>query len=159
MAHRYVAIDPLALLLSPSVYVRLTLPDPPPPDVLTKEIALLVRGMDETERTLPPPGSGRGAAPLARAPRYRRPGRAGEVEQAVDVLDRNGFSTGLGGGRNHRPKSARRRRLGAAWPVTRTVGLGGSRLRRGGACPLPRPERAELNSPAPAPGRGVRVFS
>jgi hypothetical protein len=49
MAHQYVAIDPLALLLSPSVYVRLTLPDPPPPDVLAKEIALLVHGMDATE--------------------------------------------------------------------------------------------------------------
>lgn len=52
MAHRYVAIDPLALLLSPSVYVRLTLPDPPPDGVLAKEIALLVRGMDETERSV-----------------------------------------------------------------------------------------------------------
>ncbi len=52
MAHRYVTIDPLALLLSPSVYVRLTLPDPPPDGVLTKEIAVLVRGMDETERSV-----------------------------------------------------------------------------------------------------------
>jgi hypothetical protein len=46
MAHNFVAIDPLALLLSPSVYVRLTLPDPPPPEVLRT----LIREMDATER-------------------------------------------------------------------------------------------------------------
>ncbi|HBL30594.1 MAG TPA: hypothetical protein DD490_27480 [Acidobacteria bacterium] len=50
MAHRLVAIDPLALLLSPSVYIRLTLPDPPPPDVLAPEIRALVRDMDAGER-------------------------------------------------------------------------------------------------------------
>ena len=51
MAHRYVAIDPLALLLSPTNYVRLTLPDPPPDGVLAKEIEALVHGMDLTERS------------------------------------------------------------------------------------------------------------
>ena len=50
MAHRLVAIDPLALLLSPSVYIRLTLPDPPPIEVLTREIQALVRDMDATEK-------------------------------------------------------------------------------------------------------------
>ena len=46
MAHNFVAIDPLALLLSPSVYIKLTLPDPPPIEVLRP----LLRGMDATER-------------------------------------------------------------------------------------------------------------
>jgi len=46
MAHNFVAIDPLALLLSSSVYIRLTLPDPPPPEVLRA----LIREMDASER-------------------------------------------------------------------------------------------------------------
>ena len=46
MAHNFVAIDPLALVLSSSVYVRLTLPDPPPIEVLRA----LIREMDATER-------------------------------------------------------------------------------------------------------------
>ena len=50
MAHNFVAIDPLALLLSPSVYVRLTLPDPPPPEVLRREIQALVKNMDAAEK-------------------------------------------------------------------------------------------------------------
>jgi len=50
MAHQYVAIDPLALLLSPSVYVKLTLPDPPPIEVLRREIQVLVKEMDATEK-------------------------------------------------------------------------------------------------------------
>lgn len=50
MAHQFVAIDPLALLLSPSVYVRLTLPDPPPIEVLRREIQAMVKDMDAGER-------------------------------------------------------------------------------------------------------------
>jgi len=50
MSHRLVAIDPLALLLSPSVYIRLTLPDPPPIEVLIQEIRALTSDMDATEK-------------------------------------------------------------------------------------------------------------
>jgi hypothetical protein len=45
---RAVAIDPLALILSSSVYVRLTLPDPPPPEVLRE----LVENLSAEERKL-----------------------------------------------------------------------------------------------------------
>jgi hypothetical protein len=34
----YLAIDPLALILTNEAYVRLTLPDPPPIDVLVKQM-------------------------------------------------------------------------------------------------------------------------
>jgi hypothetical protein len=50
MSHQLLAVDPLSLILSPSVYVRLTLPDPPPFEVLTSHFRELVRSMDGSER-------------------------------------------------------------------------------------------------------------
>ncbi|MBV9494754.1 MAG: hypothetical protein JOZ54_10955 [Acidobacteria bacterium] len=50
MSHELLAVDPLSLLLSPSVYIRLTLPDPPPIEVLTSQFRELVRNMDVAER-------------------------------------------------------------------------------------------------------------
>jgi hypothetical protein len=49
-----VAIDPLALILSGQVYVRLTLPDPPPIDELNAHIHELVgeMGSEETRYAL-----------------------------------------------------------------------------------------------------------
>jgi hypothetical protein len=46
------AIDPLAVLLGSTskIYVALTLPDPPPPDVWTTQIREAVAGMTRTER-------------------------------------------------------------------------------------------------------------
>jgi len=46
------AIDPLAVLLGSqsAAYVRLTLPDPPPIDVVTSEVRARVRGMNAAER-------------------------------------------------------------------------------------------------------------
>jgi hypothetical protein len=44
------AIDPLALVLAPEVYIKLTLPDPPPIEVWTREVRELVRGMTPEER-------------------------------------------------------------------------------------------------------------
>jgi hypothetical protein len=46
------AIDPIALLLGAhsSIYVRLTLPDPPPIEVLVEQIRKQVRGLSEVER-------------------------------------------------------------------------------------------------------------
>jgi hypothetical protein len=44
------AIDPLALILSNQVYVLLTLPDPPPPGVLRKQIEAYLRGMSIAQR-------------------------------------------------------------------------------------------------------------
>lgn len=43
-----VAIDPLALLLRSDIYVKLTLPDPPPPDVAG--IREVVAALDPEER-------------------------------------------------------------------------------------------------------------
>jgi hypothetical protein len=45
------AIDPLALILSGQIYVLLTLPDPPPPDVLRKQIEARLRGMSIAQRS------------------------------------------------------------------------------------------------------------
>ncbi|HMI93996.1 MAG TPA: LodA/GoxA family CTQ-dependent oxidase [Polyangiales bacterium] len=45
-----VAIDPLALLLSPSVYVRLTLPDPPPDENWRHQVADVVSAMTPRQR-------------------------------------------------------------------------------------------------------------
>jgi hypothetical protein len=45
-----VAIDPLALLLRHDVYVKLTLPDPPPPEVLREQVRRLARQMSPAER-------------------------------------------------------------------------------------------------------------
>jgi Peptidase family M23 len=45
-----VAIDPLALILEPQVYIKLTLPDPPPIDVWTREVRERVRDMTPKER-------------------------------------------------------------------------------------------------------------
>lgn len=45
-----VAIDPLALILANHVYVDLTLPDPPPDEVLVEHARRLVRAMDAAER-------------------------------------------------------------------------------------------------------------
>jgi hypothetical protein len=47
---QYVAIDPLALLLSNEEYVRLTLPDPPPLEALRPRLVQAMRGMSRTER-------------------------------------------------------------------------------------------------------------
>jgi len=44
------AIDPLALILPPHVYIKLTLPDPPPIEVWTREVREVVRGMTAEER-------------------------------------------------------------------------------------------------------------
>ena len=44
------AVDPLYLILSNEVYVRLTLPDPPPPDVLRELIVAQLRGMSMAQR-------------------------------------------------------------------------------------------------------------
>jgi hypothetical protein len=50
--HRYwgVAIDPRALVLPSSVYVRLTLPDPPPIEVLVEQLAANTSGMSAGDR-------------------------------------------------------------------------------------------------------------
>ena len=48
------AIDPLALILSNAAYVRLTLPDPPPDDIITaqvKQVAAQLKG-DERKQAL-----------------------------------------------------------------------------------------------------------
>jgi hypothetical protein len=45
-----VAIDPLALILSSEVYVKLTLPDPPPIDVFRQQVRDFVRAMRPEER-------------------------------------------------------------------------------------------------------------
>jgi len=47
---QYVAIDPLALILSNAVYVKLTLPDPPPLEVLRPRLAQAMRSMSPAER-------------------------------------------------------------------------------------------------------------
>ncbi len=49
--NNYTAIDPLALILRSDIYVRLTLPDPPPPEVLRENIREAVKGMSPEERT------------------------------------------------------------------------------------------------------------
>jgi hypothetical protein len=46
----YLAIDPLALVLSSQAYVRLTLPDPPPIDVWTRQVREIVSAMTPQER-------------------------------------------------------------------------------------------------------------
>jgi hypothetical protein len=50
----YLAIDPLALILSNEVYVRLTLPDPPPDEVISaqmRQVAAQLKG-DERKQAL-----------------------------------------------------------------------------------------------------------
>lgn len=47
---QYVAIDPLALILSNELYVKLTLPDPPPIEVLRPRIVQVLRSMSRAER-------------------------------------------------------------------------------------------------------------
>jgi len=46
----YATIDPLALILSSEAYVRLTLPDPPPIDVWTRQVREVVARMTPQER-------------------------------------------------------------------------------------------------------------
>jgi hypothetical protein len=46
------AIDPLALILRHDIYVRLTLPDPPPVEVIEAQIRQLVKTMSPNERKL-----------------------------------------------------------------------------------------------------------
>jgi Peptidase family M23 len=46
----YLAIDPLALVLSSQAYVRLTLPDPPPIDVWTRQVREMVKAMTAQQR-------------------------------------------------------------------------------------------------------------
>lgn len=48
----YVAIDPLALVLSGAVYVKFTLPDPPPIDVFTAQARSVVKAMTPEEKKL-----------------------------------------------------------------------------------------------------------
>jgi hypothetical protein len=59
---QYVAIDPLALLLRSDVYVRLHLPDPPPPDVWVAQIRGIIKTMSSAERRA---ASGRAKALVA----------------------------------------------------------------------------------------------
>ncbi|HVM81028.1 MAG TPA: hypothetical protein VMU06_18550 [Stellaceae bacterium] len=47
---QYVAIDPLALLLRPDIYIRLHLPDPPPPDIWIAQVRAIVKTMTSAER-------------------------------------------------------------------------------------------------------------
>lgn len=50
----YLAIDPLALILSSAAYIRLTLPDPPPDEVISaqmKQVAAQLKG-DERKQAL-----------------------------------------------------------------------------------------------------------
>jgi murein DD-endopeptidase MepM/ murein hydrolase activator NlpD len=47
---QYVAIDPLALVLSNAVYVKLTLPDPPPIEVVRARLAAMLQRMSPAER-------------------------------------------------------------------------------------------------------------
>ena len=51
MSH-IVAIDPSALLLSSQVYIRLTLPDPPPIDVMRTQVREMVESMNAEERKI-----------------------------------------------------------------------------------------------------------
>src|SRR5262249_22437933 len=44
------AIDPLALILAEDIYVRLTLPDPPPIDIWTRELAAAARVLTPAQR-------------------------------------------------------------------------------------------------------------
>jgi len=46
-----IAIDPLALILRSDLYVRLHLPDPPPPDVLRKNVQEAIHGMTADQRS------------------------------------------------------------------------------------------------------------
>ena len=47
---RKVLVDPLSLLLSGQVYVKFTLPDPPPIDVIRERLHESVREMGPAER-------------------------------------------------------------------------------------------------------------
>lgn len=47
---RYVAVDPLSLVLRNDIYIRLHLPDPPPIDVLERELRNAVKEMSAKER-------------------------------------------------------------------------------------------------------------
>jgi hypothetical protein len=49
-ASHYLAIDPLALILSSQAYILLTLPDPPPLDVWTRQVRDIVTAMSPQER-------------------------------------------------------------------------------------------------------------
>ena len=44
------SIDPLALILSPAVYVRLTLPDPPPDEIMRRHIRDLAHSLGPEEK-------------------------------------------------------------------------------------------------------------
>ena len=46
----FTAIDPLALILRSDIYVRLTLPDPPPIEVLRENIREALKNMTTDER-------------------------------------------------------------------------------------------------------------
>ena len=50
MAKKFAAIDPLALILKGEAYIKLTLPDPPPPGVLRTEIREAVQAMSAAEK-------------------------------------------------------------------------------------------------------------
>jgi murein DD-endopeptidase MepM/ murein hydrolase activator NlpD len=47
---QWVAVDPLSLILSGAVYVRLTLPDPPPIEPLTQQVREAIAGMSREDR-------------------------------------------------------------------------------------------------------------
>lgn len=47
---RFMAIDPLALILRPDIYVRLHLPDPLPMDAVREQVQGAVRGLNANER-------------------------------------------------------------------------------------------------------------
>ena len=44
------AIDPLALILSPEIYVRLHLPDPPPDPIIAAQVKQLANGLSAQEK-------------------------------------------------------------------------------------------------------------
>jgi hypothetical protein len=48
--NKFVAIDPMALVLSHEVYVRLHLPDPAPDEVLTKAVRESIAHLNEEGR-------------------------------------------------------------------------------------------------------------
>jgi hypothetical protein len=46
---RFLLIDPLALILRSDIYVRLHLPDPPPIEILEKELQATIKQMSKEE--------------------------------------------------------------------------------------------------------------
>ena len=44
------AIDPLALILSPEIYVRLHMPDPPPDPVILSQVKQVANGLSAQEK-------------------------------------------------------------------------------------------------------------